>query len=293
MDRKNYISGLIYGASAFTMWGLLPLYWKLVSAITPYQIFAQRVVWSFFFITFILVIRKRLPILIAALKSGNEWRKILLPSLFISINWLLYIWAVNNNFVIETSLGYYINPLVLTLFGYIFYKERLNNLQKIGIGLAAIGVAVKTVLYGKLPIVALVLAVCFGSYGLLKKKSNLDSLTGLGFETMIIGFPSLIYMGLMEFSGRGITGNLPGSFWLLIALSGIVTATPLLMYAESTKKLPLNVVGFLQYISPTIALMLGIFVFGEPFELGSLIAFSFIWIGLGFFTYSQFKLLKR
>lgn len=293
MDRKNYIAGLIYGASAFTMWGLLPLYWKLVSAITPYQIFAQRVVWSFFFITFILLIRKRLPILKAALKSGNEWRKILLPSLFISINWLLYIWAVNNNFVIETSLGYYINPLVLTLFGYVFYKERLNTHQKIGIGLAAIGVTVKTVLYGKLPIVALVLAVCFGTYGLLKKKSNLDSLTGLGFETMIIGFPSLIYMGMMEFSGQGITGNLPGSFWLLIALSGIVTATPLLMYAESTKKLPLNVVGFLQYISPTIALMLGIFVFGEPFEIGSLIAFSFIWIGLGFFSYSQFKLLKR
>lgn len=293
MDRKNYIAGLIYGASAFTMWGLLPLYWKLVSAITPYQIFAQRVVWSFFFITFILLIRKRLPILKAALKSGNEWRKILLPSLFISINWLLYIWAVNNNFVIETSLGYYINPLVLTLFGYVFYKERLNTHQKIGIGLAAIGVTVKTVLYGKLPVVALVLAVCFGTYGLLKKKSNLDSLTGLGFETMIIGFPSLIYMGMMEFSGQGITGNLPGSFWLLIALSGIVTATPLLMYAESTKKLPLNVVGFLQYISPTIALMLGIFVFGEPFEIGSLIAFSFIWIGLCFFSYSQFKLLKR
>jgi chloramphenicol-sensitive protein RarD len=195
--------------------------------------------------------------------------------------------------VIETSLGYYINPLVLTLFGFIFYKERLNRYQKIGIGLATLGVLVKTVLYGKLPIVALVLAVCFGSYGLLKKKSNLDSLTGLGFETLIIGIPSLIYMGIMEFGGNGITGNLPNSFWILISLSGIVTATPLLMYAESTKKLPLNVVGFLQYISPTIALMLGIFVFGEPFDIGSLIAFSLIWLGLGFFSYSQFKLLKR
>lgn len=275
------------------MWGLLPLYWKMVDAITPYQIFSQRVVWSFLFITFILFFRKRMPILVAALKSGKEWRRIILPSLFISVNWLLYIWAVNNNFVIETSLGYYINPLVLTLFGFIFYKERLNGYQKIGIGLAAVGVIVKTVIYGKLPIVALVLAVCFGSYGLLKKKSSLDSLTGLGFETLIIGLPSLIYMGIMEFTGQGITGNLSINFWFLIALSGIVTATPLLMYAESTKKLPLNVVGFLQYISPTIALMLGIFVFGEPFELGSLIAFSLIWIGLGFFTYSQFKLLKN
>ena len=293
MDRKNYVIGLVYGASAFTMWGLLPLYWKLVNAITPYQIFAQRVVWSFVFITLILVIFKKTPILMKALKSKREWKRIVLPSILISVNWLLYIWAVNNNFVIETSLGYYINPLVLTLFGFIFYKERLNRYQKIGIGLATLGVLVKTVLYGKLPIVALVLAVCFGSYGLLKKKSNLDSLTGLGFETLIIGIPSLIYMGIMEFGGNGITGNLPNSFWILISLSGIVTATPLLMYAESTKKLPLNVVGFLQYISPTIALMLGIFVFGEPFDIGSLIAFSLIWLGLGFFSYSQFKLLKR
>ncbi|HAS73541.1 MAG TPA: EamA family transporter RarD [Clostridiales bacterium UBA8960] len=293
MDRKNYVIGLVYGASAFTMWGLLPLYWKLVNAITPYQIFAQRVVWSFVFITLILVIFKKTPILMKALKSKREWKRIVLPSILISVNWLLYIWGVNNNFVIETSLGYYINPLVLTLFGFIFYKERLNRYQKIGIGLATLGVLVKTVLYGKLPIVALVLAVCFGSYGLLKKKSNLDSLTGLGFETLIIGIPSLIYMGIMEFGGNGITGNLPNSFWILISLSGIVTATPLLMYAESTKKLPLNVVGFLQYISPTIALMLGIFVFGEPFDIGSLIAFSLIWLGLGFFSYSQFKLLKR
>lgn len=293
MDRKNYIKGLLYGAAAFTMWGLLPLYWKLVNAITPYQIFSQRVVWSFLFILCIMILKNQLPVLLTAIKSPREWKRILLPSILISVNWLLYIWAVNNNYVIETSLGYYINPLVLTILGFIFYKERLNNYQKIGIGFATLGVVVKTILYGKLPIVALVLAVCFGSYGLLKKKSSLDSLTGLGFETLIIGVPALVYLIFIEIGGQGITGNLSIHFWFLIAISGIVTATPLIMYSESTKKLPLNVVGFLQYIAPTIALVLGIFVFDEPFDVGSLIAFSFIWLGLGFFSYSQFKLLKK
>lgn len=293
MERKNYIEGLILGGLAFVIWGLLPLYWKLVNALTPYQIFAQRVVWSFIFVTAILILTKRFDKLKVALRSPQQWKLILLPTLFISINWLLYIWAVNNNFVIETSLGYYINPLVLTLFGSLFYKERLNTYQKIGIGLAAAGVIFKTLIYGKLPLVSIVLAVCFASYGLLKKKSPLDSLTGLAFETLIISVPSLAYIIFAEGSGIGITGNQSMFFWLLIATSGIVTATPLLMYAESTKKLPLNVVGFLQYISPTIALMLGIFVFGEPFDTASLMAFSLIWIGLGFFSYSQFKLLKK
>ena len=293
MERKNYIEGLILGGLAFVIWGLLPLYWKLVNAITPYQIFAQRVVWSFVFVIVILFLTKRLGKLKIAIQSPKQWRLILLPTIFISINWLLYIWAVNNNFVIETSLGYYINPLVLTLFGAIFYKERLNTYQKIGIGLAGAGVLFKTIIYGKLPIVSIVLAVCFASYGLLKKRSALDSLTGLAFETLIIGIPSLGYILFAEQSGIGISGNQPLSFWFLIAISGIVTATPLLMYAESTKKLPLNVVGFLQYISPTIALMLGVFVFNEPFDLASLMAFSLIWIGLGFFSYSQFKLLKK
>lgn len=293
MERKNYIEGLILGGLAFVIWGLLPLYWKLVNAITPYQIFAQRVVWSFVFVIVILFLTKRLGKLKIAIQSPKQWRLILLPTIFISINWLLYIWAVNNNFVIETSLGYYINPLVLTLFGAIFYKERLNTYQKIGIGLAGAGVLFKTIIYGKLPIVSIVLAVCFASYGLLKKRSALDSLTGLAFETLIIGIPSLGYILFAEQSGIGISGNQPLSFWFLIAISGIVTATPLLMYAESTKKLPLNVVGFLQYISPTIALMLGVFVFNEPFDLASLLAFSLIWIGLGFFSYSQFKLLKK
>lgn len=291
MEKKRYIEGLFMGASSFVLWGLLPIYWKLVKAISPYAIFAQRVVWSFVFMILVLVIMRRTKDFIRHLKDVRVWKGVIAPSVFISINWLLYIWAVNNNYVIETSLGYYINPLVMAFFGMVFYKERLNNLQKIGLSFAAVGVGLNTIFYGKFPVIAITLAICFATYGLLKKRSPIDSLMGLTFETLLIGVPSLLYLMFIELTGTGISGNLDMSFWGLISLSGVLTAVPLLLYGEGTKRLPLSVVGFLQYISPTIALMLGIFAFNEPFDQRALMAFSLIWIGLLFFSYSQYKAL--
>lgn len=293
MDRKRYIQGLLMGGGAFVMWGLLPIYWKWVDRISPYQIFSQRVVWSFVFMLLIVIYLKKGDSFKEILKSKKNWKQMIAPSIFISINWLLYIWAVNNDFIIETSLGYYINPLVLTLFGGVFFKERLNRTQMIGIVFAGIGVLIKTISYGRIPYVALILAMSFAIYGLLKKKSALDSITGLTFETLIIGIPSLFYLVSVETGGLGITGNQPVYFWAMIALSGIVTATPLMLYAEGTKRLPLTVVGFLQYIAPTIALVIGIFVYKEPFDAISLFAFVLIWIGIGFFSYAQYTILKR
>lgn len=293
MNRKNYIEGLSFGIITFVLWGLLPLYWRLVSAISPYQIFAQRVVWSLLFVIIIIALKGGWKDFTDVLKKPNNWLKILAPSLFISINWLTYIWGVNNGYVIETSLGYYINPLVLTLFGSIFFKEKLNRIQKIGISFAVIGVILKTIMYARVPYVALILAVAFAIYGLLKKQSNFDSLTGLGFETIVIGIPAFIYLVIIEKNGLGIIGNLDWTFWILIATSGVVTAVPLLLYSESTKRLPLSVIAFLQYIAPTIALFLGIYVFKEEFDLMSLVPFVFIWIGLAFFTYSQYQLLNK
>lgn len=294
MERKNYIQGLIYGASAFVIWGLLPLYWKMVKAINPYQIFAQRAIWAFLFVMIYIAIKnKGLKSFIDIIKVPKNWLNILGPTFFISINWILYIWAVNNDYVIESSLGYFINPLVLTSFGAIFFKEKLTKLQKIGITFAIIGVVLKTILYGQIPYIGLILAFAFGTYGLLKKKSSLNSLNGLGFETMIISIPSLIYLLNIETRGLGISGNLPWQFWILISITGVVTAVPLLFYAEGTKRLPLSVVGFLQYIAPSIMIILGIFVFKEPFTFMSLVPFSFIWIGLGFFSYSQYKILSQ
>jgi len=293
MDREEYMKGLAMGFVAFTMWGLLPLYWKLVSAISPYQIFFQRVVWSFIFVIMIISFKGNIKDFKDILSVPKNWIGILGPVFFISINWLLYIWAVNSGYVIETSLGYYINPLVLTFFGSIFFKERLTMLQKLGMTLAAIGVVIKTCMYGKFPAISVALAISFAIYGLLKKKSKLDSLNGLAFETLVIGIPSFACLIFTEARGAGVSGNLPMSFWFLIALSGVLTAFPLFLYAEGTKKLPLNVVGFLQYISPTIGLFLGIFVFKEKFNLEDLIPFILIWTGLIFFSYSQYKILSQ
>ncbi len=291
-ERKSYILGLFLGALAFTIWGLLPLYWKLVNALNPYQIFSHRVIWSLIFLVVIMVLKKELSSFITLIKEPKLWLKVLAPAVFISINWLVYIWSVNSGYVIEASLGYYINPLVLTLFGFIFFKERLSKLQILGLTLAALGVLYKTLTYGQFPFIALILAVSFAIYGLLKKWSNLSSIKGLSFETLIVGIPALIFLMNQEVSGVGISGRLPIGFWLLIALSGIATATPLILYAESTKRLPLNVIGFLQYISPTISLVLGIFIFNENFDSNSLIAFIMIWSGLICFSVAQYIKLK-
>jgi chloramphenicol-sensitive protein RarD len=293
MDRKNYIEGLTAGILAFAFWGMLPLYWKLVDAISPYEIFSQRVVWSFVLVCILLSAKGQWSELKTALADKQEWKHIIGPAILISINWLTYIWGVNNGYVIESSLGYYINPLVLTFLGSVFFKERLTRLQITGLVFAAAGVVIKTILYGRIPIIALTLALTFALYGMLKKKSKLTSLSGLGFETLIIGIPALIYIIFVEGRGSGIIGNLSWTFWILIALSGIATAVPLLLFSESAKKLPLNVVGFLQYLSPTIGLFLGIFFFKEPFDASSLAAFALIWVGIVIFTYSQYSILRK
>ncbi len=292
-NRKTRLIGLIYGAGAFVLWGLLPLYWKLVKALSPYQIFSHRVVWSLVFMMVLLLFSRQLTAFIKLIQQPKMWLKVLGPAVFISINWLVYIWSVNSGYVIEASLGYFINPLVLTIFGSLFFKETITRLQAVGILLATVGVLYKTLAYGQVPWIALVLAFSFATYGLLKKLSSLDSIMGLSFETLVISLPALGFLITQESSGQGITGRLPGYFWILIGVSGIATATPLLMYAESTKRLPLNVLGFLQYISPSISLVLGIFIFNEAFDTKDLVAFSMIWAGLVCFSISQYQALKN
>jgi len=292
MDKKRYAEGLLMLCAAFIIWGLLPLYWKWVSAITPYEIFAQRVIWSFLFIIILMRNKARFLNFMQVIKQPKNLVKTIGPAIFISLNWLTYIWGVNNGFVLEASLGYYINPLVLTMFGRFFFKEHLTRDQKIAISLAIVGVVYKTFSYGRVPYIAIILAFSFGIYGLLKKKSTFTSLTGLGVETLLIGLPAMIYLVYIESQHMGIIGNLPTYYWLRIMLSGALTAIPLLLYSEGTKRLPLSIIGFLQYIAPTISLFLGIFVFKEPFDVSSLIAFVFIWIGLAIFTREQIILFK-
>lgn len=293
MEQRNYVKGLILGASAFIIWGLLPLYWKLLKDVSPYLLFSHRVVWSFAFIIILLKFQGKTNEFINIVKNPESLKKLTAPAFFISINWILFIWAINNDYVIESSLGYFINPLVLTIFGTIFYREKLSMYQMIGITLAGIGVLVKTINYGRMPVIALVLAISFAFYGLLKKKSFVDSLNGLAYETLIVGMPALLYIVYTEIMGIGIMGNYPLYYWPLIMSSGVATAVPLLLYGASTKMLPLNVVGFLQYIAPSIMLSLGVFVFKEPFNNSELMPFMLIWAGLVFFSYSQYILIRK
>jgi chloramphenicol-sensitive protein RarD len=291
-DKKDYVTGLFFGASSFVMWGFLPLYWRMVDRISPYQIFAHRVFWSLIFTTLLLVSMKKIKEFSNLVKSGKNLKWVFLASIFISINWLTYIWAVNSGYIIEASLGYYINPLVLSLLGFIIFKERFGILELIGTAFAIIGVLIRTISYGQIPFISLILAFSFAIYGVLKKKSKLESIVGLGYETLLISIPSVIYILNIESKGMGIIGNENLLFFLLITLSGIATATPLIFYSKAAKLLPLSVMGFLQYISPTISLFIGIFVFKESFSFSSLISFGFIWIGLILFSYSQFKVLN-
>ncbi|MDO4798981.1 MAG: EamA family transporter RarD [Bacillota bacterium] len=292
MENRNPTLGLVLGALSYIMWGFLTIYWKLVDGIPPYEILAQRILWSFLFIVVVIALARRLGVFWRAITDWRVLRDNIPPAIFITLNWFAYIWAVNNGQILQAGLGYFINPLVLALLGRMFYAERLNRLEQISIAIATLGVAIKTVVYGSFPYLSIVMAFSFGFYGLFKKRSKLDSLTGLGVETFLTVIPSLIYILMMETSGQGIHGNLPSSFWFLIALSGAVTATPLLLYSVAAKNLSLTVLGFLQYFSPSISVGLAAFVYGEPFTLDSMISFGLIWSALFLFSISQYHKIR-
>lgn len=293
MERTRYTQGLMFASASYIIWGFLPLFWRLLHGVSPLVILCNRVIWSFIFVLLILGMKGKLKDFLQTIKNRKMWGKLVVPSIFLTTNWLIYLWAVSNGYVIEASLGFFINPLIFTILGTLFFKERLTPLQWIGIALAGLGVVIKTIYYQKIPFVGLLLGIAFPLYGFFKKKSSLDSLNGLAFETLLIGCPALIYLIFAEYSGHGLSGNFPAYYWVITGFSGVVTAIPLLLYGAGAQRLPLTVAGFFQYISPIIMLFLGIFVFGEPFQTLDFIPFVCIWIGLICFSFSQYKLLAK
>ncbi|PEZ04926.1 protein RarD [Bacillus sp. AFS018417] len=287
--------GIIYAASAYMMWGVLPLYWKLIDEVPAEEILAHRIVWAFAFMLLVLLICKRFgqftSELVQLFKRPKLFMSLTVASILISGNWFVYIWAVNHNHVIEASLGYYINPLVSILLGTLVLKEKLNFWQYVAVGLAAFGVAILTVHYGSIPWIAISLACTFGLYGLSKKLLDYDSMIGLTMETMLVMPIALVYLGMLGVQGIGSFGSVSITSTLLLAGAGIVTALPLLYFAKGTKLIPLSMVGFLQYIAPTISLVLGIFVFHEHFTGTHMIAFFFIWIALFTFSIAKTKFM--
>ncbi|MFZ5648576.1 MAG: EamA family transporter RarD [Bacillota bacterium] len=291
-DQSNEQTvGIVSAASAYILWGILPIYWKFVYPVSSSEILAHRVVWSFIFLACVLFVAGILKPFLSETReivsSPKQLLALVMSSIFISINWLTYIWAVNNNHIIETSLGYYINPLVNVLLGIAVLKEKLSFWQMVSFFLAMIGVVNMTVYYGSFPWIALTLAVSFGFYGLLKKTINLGAIAGITLETLIISPFALIYIGYIHKSGYGSFGfDSPVLSGLLIG-GGIVTAVPLILFSGGAKRLPLSIIGFLQYIAPTIALILGVFLYHEPFTAAHRVSFVFIWLALTVFSLSR------
>ncbi|GBF12110.1 EamA family transporter RarD [Tepidibacillus infernus] len=285
-------AGMIYGILAYTAWGILPLYWKLLKQVPASEILAHRIVWSFVFVIGLLLVYRNLQMIKTTLSNKRNILFISLASILIGINWFTYIWAVNADHVVEASLGYYINPLITVLLGVIVLRERLNRWQGIALAFAIIGVSIITIQYGRIPWIAFTLALSFGFYGLLKKMVHVDSTVGLAVETTVLFPVALSYIILKQSEGIGALGNISLTTTFLLLASGVATATPLLWFAKSAERIELSTLGFLQYISPTITLILGIFVFKETFTQVHSWGFIFIWTALLIYSLSKTNLIK-
>jgi len=271
--------GLLFGVSAYTLWGLFPIYWPLLKPANPLEIVSHRAVWTLVFCFIILALTKTLKSTLSLLKHPKIVAGLFLSSILISINWIIYIYAANNEHVIEASLGYYINPIVVIATGVILLKEKMRPLQWLAVGIATLGVAVLTIDYGRLPWIALGLALSWGGYGLVKKQLGLGALEGLSIETLL---SSGFYLGYLIWLGNRGEGHFTYSLTLTLLLigGGAVTAIPLLLFNGSTNRLPLTLVGLLQYITPTIQFCIGVWYYHEDMPTARWVGFFIIWVAL-------------
>ena len=271
------------------IWGLLPLYWALLNQVSSFSVLSHRIIWSGFWMLFLVIAtgRQQLRMDIQILRTHlTQLGLLLLAAILISINWFTYIWAVTNQHVLDTSLGYYINPLLNVLLGILIYKESLLWPQKLSIAIAILGVAIMTVQLGTLPIVSIVLAVSFSLYGAVKKRLTIHPFSSIAFEAWLITPIALWYLTAIDTTSWTFIENLTPTGLLLIG-AGLTTSIPLILFSYGARLLPLNILGFLQYLSPTMGFFLAIFYFGESFGTAQLIAFGCIWVALVLFTLSN------
>ncbi|MGD9808797.1 MAG: EamA family transporter RarD [Deferribacterales bacterium] len=287
MTNENS-AGFRYAALAFICWGTLPLYWRLLHSVPSEEVLSHRVVWSVVFVFLILLVQRRMSELWEVLSDRRTLMLMMGSGLLIGFNWFLYIWAVNHDRVIETSLGYFMCPMVSILLGYIFLKEEVRGLMKPAVGFAMAGILIGAVGYGKFPYVAFLLAVSFGFYGLFRKKVHVKPLPGLFIEAAILMPFTLAYLGYVHAGGGGaFLSDTPKT--LLLLGTGVMTSVPLLLYVAGASRIRLGTLGTLQYISPTITFFIGVFVFGEPLGTGKITIFVFIWIGVALYMMQLFR----
>lgn len=292
MENK-FKQGIIYSLTAYLLWGILPIYWKTLGTVPAFEILANRFIWSCFFVGILILATGAGKSFLAETKAIFTNRKqamaIIAAAFTITFNWGLFIWAVNDGRIVETSMGYYINPLVSIIFGVIFLKERLDKWQLMAVCCAVIGVGTMVWNLGQLPWVSISLAVSFALYGLIKKCLLVSTLTSIMLETLLITPLALVYEYYLSLSTSSAYQNADIMTLVMLTCAGIVTATPLLFFTSGAKLLPLKIIGFLQYIAPTISLLIGVFMYVESFTFVHMIAFGWIWFGLFLFTLSQIK----
>ena len=286
--RHLYVSGLIYGLMCYGLWGIFPLYWKMLTHVPSQQILAHRIVWSLLFLLAILLWRRDRTF-ISYLSTLRTLGILAITGMLIGCNWFTYIYAVNHDHIVDASLGYYINPIVNVLLGVVFLKERLTRIQVVAVVFALAGLLWLTLHYGKLPIISLILAFTFGFYGLIRKKANLQSMPGLMVETLLLAPVALWYLWHVNFLGNGSFAHISRLTDALLILGGPVTALPLFWFGISATRIPLSTLGFIQYLSPTLALLVGVLIFREPFNPTYLVSFCLVWTGLGIYTFSLIR----
>ncbi|MCK5425547.1 MAG: EamA family transporter RarD [Emcibacter sp.] len=292
MSQENNAAGISYGLGAFIIWGLMPIFFKELSHVDALEFLGSRMVWSFIFLIFLLFFRRTIPMFIQEVREVFTNKKLLLLLLFsavlLSSNWLVYIWAIANDDVVQASLGYFINPLMTVILGMLVLGEKLSSTKLLSVGLAAVGVLYMIFEGGELPWIALYLATSFAIYGLIRKKILIGSIMGLWVEMLILlpvagGY--LIYLNLS--APAEIIGH-DGYTLFMLAISGAVTTIPLVLFTSAARRLPLSTVGILQYIAPTISLLLAVFLWNEPFTMTHMIAFGCIWGALLIYSMDNF-----
>ncbi|RVX46605.1 chloramphenicol-sensitive protein RarD [Nonomuraea polychroma] len=281
--------GVLYGVAAYTMWGLFPLYWPLLKPSGAVEILAHRMVWSLVAVAAVLVVRRHWSWIRELARQPRKLALLTLAAIVVTINWGTYIYAVNTGHVVESALGYFINPLVSVLFGVVLLRERLRPLQWAAVGFGAVAVLVLTLDYGRLPWIALTLAVSFGVYGLVKKKANVAATEGLAVETLVLLLPALGYLVFLQASGEATFPHQGVGHAVLLVGAGIVTAVPLICFGAAAIRVPLSTIGLLQYIAPILQFACGVLIAKETMPPSRWIGFSIVWLALAIFTYDSIR----
>lgn len=292
-SNEDNRKGLIYGSGAYLLWGLFPLYWPLLKPAGAIEILAQRMIWSLLFIGIVLLCTRNWSGVRAVIADRAALSRLALAAACVSVNWGVYIWAVNSGHVIETSLGYFINPLLTILLGVLVLKESLTRSQWIAVGIATVAIVVLTIDYGRLPWIALTLAVSFAAYGFLKKQVSAGAVESLAIETAVLALPALITLTVLANRSQLTFGHHSYSTTLLLAGSGVITAIPLLLFGAGASRLPLSTIGLLQYLAPVLQFAVGVGVRHEAMPLPRLLGFALVWVALVILTTEGLRSSRR